>query len=207
MIHAYSAPSGRLSQMVRFMTLDAFVKFFPLLALLTWAAVEDLRAWRIPNWINFTLALGGLALSPTPLRPDLTFWQSLAGLLTGLALPLAFYALGALGAGDVKLLAAIGAWVGVSQILIILALTAIVGGIVILLQGLWQRRLGAILRNSALIAINLIHIGRLGADHVRQTGQSCRSIEKTVPYAVPIWIATVLTLFTPVLSLLTGRLG
>lgn len=189
------------------MTLDALIRFFPLVLLLTWAVVEDLRARRIPNWLSFTLALSGLALSITSLRPDMTIGQSLGGLLVGLTLPLVLYVLGALGAGDVKLLAAIGAWIGAGPVLVVLALTAIVGGVVILLQGIWQRKTVAILRNSAVVAINLIHVGRLGAEHVRQTGQTCRSIEKTVPYAVPIWIATVLTLFTPVLSLLTGRPG
>ena len=72
------------------------------------ATVCDLRARRIPNALTFGAAIaaliastwsGGLAGAQT----------SLLGWLLGLALWLPFFALGGMGAGDVKMLAAIGA--------------------------------------------------------------------------------------------------
>jgi len=76
------------------------------------AAIGDLRTRRIPNRLVAVLALAGIVYSVAraPLIPGLT--QAGGGLLAGLACWLPFYALGWLGAGDVKLYAAAGAWLG-----------------------------------------------------------------------------------------------
>jgi prepilin peptidase CpaA len=81
-------------------------------ALLIAAAIGDLRARRIPNRLVAVLALSGIAFSliRMPILSGLVFGG--AGLLAGLACWLPFYALGWLGAGDVKLYAAAGAWLG-----------------------------------------------------------------------------------------------
>src|SRR5215831_564046 len=75
--------------------------YVPVLALLIWAAVEDARARRIPNWITFSLALAGLAnafLTGQPLGPT----AAMLGFLTGFALGFVLFGLGAVGGGDVK---------------------------------------------------------------------------------------------------------
>ncbi|HEX6575522.1 MAG TPA: prepilin peptidase [Gemmatimonadaceae bacterium] len=81
-------------------------------AMLVAAAAGDLRTRRIPNKLVAILAVCGIAYSivRAPVLEGLT--QSGGGLLAGLALWLPFYALGWLGAGDVKLYAAAGAWLG-----------------------------------------------------------------------------------------------
>jgi hypothetical protein len=95
--------------------------------------------------------------------------------------------------------------VGSGWIWWVLALTAMVGGVVIILQSAWQGRTRQLFRNCAMVAINVVNIGRLGMDHVKETGRTHQAIKKTLPYAVSIWIATILTLFTPLAALIMGR--
>lgn len=81
-------------------------------ALLAAAALGDLRTRRIPNRLVVVLALLGMIYSLSR-QPDLSgLVNGFGGLLAGLACWLPFYALGWVGAGDVKLFAAAGAWLG-----------------------------------------------------------------------------------------------
>lgn len=92
------------------------------------AAVEDLRRRQIPNWIPLAAIAGGLAIA---FRDH--GWSgagsSLLGLLAGFAVFFVFYALGAMGGGDVKLMAGFGAVLGWSLIWQASLWTAAVGGI------------------------------------------------------------------------------
>jgi prepilin peptidase CpaA len=76
------------------------------------AAIGDLRTRRIPNKLVATLAVLGIAYSVarSPVLDGLT--GAAGGILVGLACWLPFYLPGWLGAGDVKLYAAAGAWLG-----------------------------------------------------------------------------------------------
>src|SRR5215208_4679040 len=84
-----------------------------LMALLAWACAADLRRRRIPNVLVLTMLATGLALSLAP-RTDATpgMLGALRGFALGLVIWLPFHTLGLLGAGDVKLIAAAGAWLG-----------------------------------------------------------------------------------------------
>src|SRR5262249_32719666 len=107
--------------------------FLPLLVLLVWAAAVDLRHRRIPNWLTFTLMLSGLCLSWLQLSPAPGGFPSAAlGLALGIALALIPYRLGAWGAGDLKLIAGVGSWLGPLALLETFALAAIGGMIVAL---------------------------------------------------------------------------
>jgi prepilin peptidase CpaA len=92
------------------------------------AAVYDVRYRRIPNWISVGgIALGVLANSITRGIPGLLF--ALGGFALGFGLYFLFYLIHARGAGDVKLMGAIGALVGWKNWLAIFVISAIVGGI------------------------------------------------------------------------------
>ena len=43
----------------------------------------------------------------------------------------------------------------------------------------------ALLTNTTVLTINLIHLQDVGVDHARAAGQSCRSLEQYLPFAVP----------------------
>jgi prepilin peptidase CpaA len=165
----------------------------PVVLLLALAAFVDWRLRRIPNWLTFTLVLSGLAQSLTPgalLSPG----NSVLGLLAAFILIFPLYALGAVGGGDVKLLAGIGAWFGPQAALGVFAIEAIVGMVMALTQAAYQGKTRLLLKNSALVAVNLAHVPDVGLEHVKQTGQACRSIDRPLPYAVPVLIAVMILL-------------
>jgi len=160
----------------------------PMLALLAWAATIDLRSRRIPNWLTFTMILSGIAVNVSSLGP-VTSGQSMLGLAAGFALMFLLFALGAVGGADVKLMAGIGAWMGPEVVLKVFVIEAIIGAVIVLAQAIAQRRGRILMRNSAVLAMNLAHVGDLGVDHVRETGQASKSVDRPLPYAVPLLLA------------------
>jgi prepilin peptidase CpaA len=105
-----------------------------LLVMLLAAAVFDVLYRRIPNWLTVSGVVLGIAMN-TILGPEagagLVF--SLVGLLVAFGIYAALYALRAMGAGDVKLMAAIGALVGWERWFGIFFVTALIGGVMALL--------------------------------------------------------------------------
>jgi len=92
------------------------------------AAVIDLRSQRIPNVLTIPTALGALAYHLLTQGPG-GLWGSLAGLGLGLGLMLAPFLFRVMGGGDVKLMAAVGAWVGPQVVLVAFLLTSLAGGL------------------------------------------------------------------------------
>lgn len=179
------------------LTADHLLPFVPLTAMLFWAAVEDLRTRRIRNWLTFSLLLSGLAQSFTAGR-TVSPGASALGLLVGFSLPLLLFLINALGGGDVKLLAALGAWIGPVPVLAVFAIEAVLGMVLVLAQAAASGRLRALVRNSAVVAINLWHLREVGVEHATETGRSCRSVDRPLPYAVPVFAATLIVLYVSV---------
>ena len=103
------------------------LQFTVLAAALATAVVTDVRTRRIPNWLTGALAAAGFGMAfgggvVTPV-------QAALGLLTGLMLMMPGHLIGATGAGDVKLMAAVGAVVGPGMALRAFVLTAVIGGV------------------------------------------------------------------------------
>ncbi len=170
------------------MTTHGLLVCAPLLALLFWAATVDWRSRRIPNWLTFTLMLSGMAVNSTGLGP-VSGIDSFLGFCVGFGLLLLLFLLGALRGGDVKLMAGVGAWMGPTTVLKVIVLETLIGAAIVLCQAIAQRRGRILLRNSAVLAMNLAHVGDVGLDHVRETGQASRSVDRPLPYAVPVLIA------------------
>ena len=165
----------------------------PLLALLIVAAASDLRSRRIPNWLTFTMILSGIVVNVATLGPT-TFGQAIFGFLAGFALMLMLYLLGAVAGGDVKMMVGIGAWLGPEAVLKVFLVQALVGAVIVMTQAIAQRRGRILIRNSAVLAMNLAHVGDVGVNHVRDTGQASRSVDRPLPYAVPVLIAVMILL-------------
>jgi prepilin peptidase CpaA len=109
-----------------------------LVGLLIWVIISDLRTRTIPNWTNGLVAGLGVAywLSlGTPLWPNLALQFAIA--IAAFALFLIFFALNAMGGGDVKLIAALGLWFPVTQMIRVLLIMSILGGALTLI--VWAR--------------------------------------------------------------------
>ncbi|CAN7227256.1 Type IV leader peptidase family protein [compost metagenome] len=98
------------------------------------AAAIDLERRRIPNWLTFGAWIAALPAMAAihGLAAGSLAW--LYGWTMGLALFLPFYLMRGMAAGDVKLMAAVGAWLGVSMVLKIALATCVIGGLWALIQ-------------------------------------------------------------------------
>jgi prepilin peptidase CpaA len=109
------------------------------------AAVIDGLQLKVPNWITYPMVISGwiysTAFSPFAGWEGLLF--SLLGTAVGLAVLLPAYAVGGMGAGDVKLMAGVGAWMWGTVTLYAFATTALVGGVIaigmVLSRGAWHK--------------------------------------------------------------------
>ena len=106
------------------------------------ATVVDIRTRRIPNDLTATMAGIGVGLAATGIS-GVPLWASMLGFAIGLALMMPGHLLGATGAGDVKLMAAVGAIVGPAVVVSAFLFTAIAGGVLAVVVALRRRRLAA----------------------------------------------------------------
>jgi prepilin peptidase CpaA len=98
-------------------------------ALLLWACRYDWRARRIPNLLVVVVGVLGIAhaFMVQPAAP--AFWRIIGGLLVGMGIWLPLYAVGMIGAGDVKFFAAAAMWLGAAAAVRASLLTALFGGV------------------------------------------------------------------------------
>jgi prepilin peptidase CpaA len=102
--------------------------FLVLAAVLAIAAFSDWRERKIPNLLVYPAMLVGLGY-----HSSLNGWDgllfSLSGLCAGLGILLVPHLLGGMGAGDVKLMAAVGSFIGAMGVFLSFIYTALAGGI------------------------------------------------------------------------------
>lgn len=160
---------------------------FSLLTMVAVAAVTDLRGQRVPNWLTASGVVTALVLQSTFFGLA-GLSSSLSGLCVGFALLIPFYAAGGMGAGDVKLMAAVGAFVGVKPVFWIFLITGLSGGVYAL--GLWilpqLSRVGAkeTLRNAATGAKTVALTGQVSG--IVPTGESAPKLCYAVCIAVAV---------------------
>lgn len=99
-----------------------------LLAFVATAAIVDLRTKRIPNWLNAAAVALAVAINMVA-AGERGLAASAAGLLTGALTFLPFYVAGGFGAGDVKAMAAVGAFLGPRSALAAAACILVSGGL------------------------------------------------------------------------------
>jgi prepilin peptidase CpaA len=183
------------------------------------ATITDLRSRRIPNWLVLPFLAAGVVVSPwrtdwNGIHRDIwlpTSWSSLrqgvwpesghgfgwhglgqscAGSGLGLLLFGILFLRFGMGAGDVKLAAAIGAWVGPYQMLVALFFTGLAGGVMVL--G-WIGYL-KIIRRLVRAAGKLI-FGRKRERSEQSEASISSLLKRTVPYAPAIAVGTFMSFF------------
>lgn len=155
------------------------------------AAVIDGIKLKVPNWITFPMIVSGwiysATLSPYAGLDGLMF--SLIGTVVGLALLMPAYAIGGMGAGDVKLLAGVGAWVWGTTTLYAFAVSAIVGGIIavgMVLAGKgWNKH-----RSQFWMICNEI-LSVKDPDKLATIAAERKPTMMLLPYGIPIAIGTI----------------
>ena len=99
-------------------------------------ATYDLFTGKIPNWLTIGAAILGLLLGAW----QGTFLINILGLFTGILIYWPFFALGYMGGGDVKLMGAIGCFVGVEGTILTMVLASLWGGIIALVALMRRRK-------------------------------------------------------------------
>ncbi len=106
-------------------------------SLLAVAAASDIRARRVSNTLNLTVFTGGVLFALLLQGWRAAPWHVLTGVGLGLAIWFPMFAVRLMGAGDVKLLAACGAWLGWQGMVTATLATGVYGGV---LGALWLLR-------------------------------------------------------------------
>ena len=173
---------------------DAFISNWPVwvvTVILVVAAVIDGLKLKVPNWITFPMIISGWIYSAT-LSP-FAGWEglcySLIGTAVGLALLMPAYAIGGMGAGDVRLLAGVGAWVWGTTTLYAFAVSAIVGGLIAVLMVLarksWHKHHNQfwMIWNEVLTVKNPEQLSTIAAER--------KPSMLLLPYGIPIAIGSI----------------
>ena len=129
-----------------------FINDFILFLLIGAALYFDLTKKTIPNYLTFPAIVWGF-VSYTALDGLSGLWFSILGMLVGLVIFFIPFAMGGMGGGDVKLLAAVGALQGWQFVLAASLLTAIAGGIISIIYLIATGRLLRVLKKMAGIAL------------------------------------------------------
>ena len=148
--------------------------------------VVDARTRRIPNVLSFSAMIAGLVLNTMYFGPQ-GLASSLGGLLAAGAILVPAFAAGGIGAGDVKMMAAVGALLGTQLAIAGLGLGMIFGGIIMLVhlarRGRLQEKLGATWAMVASAAL------ARSIEPLRAPAADPNAV--ALPYSVPLGLGTV----------------
>jgi prepilin peptidase CpaA len=154
------------------------------------ACITDVRSARIPNALTFSGVITGL-LFHTFAPSGAGFAASGEGCLVGLAVFFLPFALGGLGAGDVKLLAALGAWLGPTDIVWSAVYTAIAGAALSLAVAIACGYVRTALSNIWML---LCHWSVVGIRPLRELSLEGGGGPR-LAYAIPILLGLTVTLW------------
>jgi prepilin peptidase CpaA len=164
-----------------------------LVTLLAMASVTDYMTYRIPNWLTVGgMAFGLIYNTVFPFTLKLGFFWALGGLATGLVVLLPLYALRTMGAGDVKLMAMVGAFLGVTDTLYAIAFSLAAGGIAALGFALFHRVFKRMLVNVRDVAEAAV-LSAMGGFRPSVQIEPAASVGK-LPYALCISAGTLVYL-------------
>ena len=166
-----------------------------LVLLVLTAGFYDWRTRRIPNWLSLSGLVLGMGLNILYFS-----WHGctsvLLGIGTALLVYLPLYCLRGMGAGDVKIMAAIGAIAGPHGWLAIFLVTALAGGLISLVVVLYKRRLVHTLLNLSALASELLQLRRPANADPELDVKSAAALR--LPHAIPIALGSLLFLaFNP----------
>ncbi|MFQ5489331.1 MAG: prepilin peptidase [Phycisphaerae bacterium] len=151
----------------------------------------DYAQRKVPNWLNAALiALGfgvqGFFNGPTGL------WVGFCGMWVGFGVLIIPWMMHGMGAGDVKLMAAIGVWFGPWMTLVSFALGAVIGGIIASIMILAGKKMRYALANLGVIMVKCTSRDTLFSDF--GSAKSFGNTSALLPYGVPLTIGSLIVL-------------
>jgi prepilin peptidase CpaA len=159
------------------------------------AAVIDGYKLKVPNWLTFPMIVSGWLYGGFA-----GGWEglglSLLGTVVGLGLLLPAYAIGGMGAGDVKLLAGVGSWLGAAYLMdgvkttfYAFCVSALVGGVLALAMVLFRRSWSKHKNQFLTIVNEMVTIGK--PSELATIAAERKSSMLLLPYGIPIAIGTI----------------
>ena len=161
--------------------------------LLIVAAWIDGKQLRVPNWLTFPMILAGLVFNTWT-----DGWEGLGsgllGMVVGLGCLIWLYAIGGMGAGDVKLMAGVGAWLGWETTFYAFCVSTIVGAVMAVLMVLYRRAFARHYANFVMIFLewreNMTNPGELSRLAAERKPRML-----LLPYGIPICIGSIAYFF------------
>jgi len=151
------------------------------------AALIDGRDLNVPNWITFPMVLAGPACS-TAIGGGPGLTAELLSMYAGLLTLLPLYSVDGMGAGDFKLMAGIGAWIGWQITLAAFAVSAVVCAFMAVLMFLYRRRKGHHDQQFPLILNEWLSIRN--PEKLSAIATECKP-RMLLPYGIPICIGRI----------------
>ena len=157
-----------------------------------WASWIDYKERRVPNWLNAALLSAGVVA-----QTCFFGWTGLGtaclGALVGFGLLILPWAINGMGAGDVNLMAAIGAWFGPQLTLVSFVVGALIGGVVACIMILAAGKLHHAYANLCTIMVKMSNrktvFSEFGSAH------SFGETSSLLPYGVPLTAGSLAVLF------------
>lgn len=158
------------------------------------AAVIDGFELKVPNWLTFPMIISGWIYSVSAAAWAGDPWYiglgwSMVGMAVGLLLLLPAYAIGGMGAGDVKLLAGVGAWVHATHTFYAFCATAIVGAVLAVAMILFRRAWRKHANQFWMILGEILTIR--DPNQLSQIAAERKSSMLLLPYGIPIAIGSI----------------
>lgn len=162
-----------------------------------YASWIDYAQRRVPNWLNAAIAATGLVLQGLCFGwygPQGGVGWGLLGLLVGFGVLILPWLMHGMGAGDVKLMAAIGCWLGPWLTLVSFAVGALVGGVVAVVMIYTSGRTAHALANMQTIMTKMKRVETAFSEFggARTFGNT----SQLLPYGVPLTAGTIGVLVT-----------
>jgi prepilin peptidase CpaA len=166
------------------------LKFAAMVTMLVLAVATDLSERRIPNKLTVSGAIAALLISTIEVGGIPA--SSMLGLVTALAVTIPLFALGALGAGDAKLLAAVGAYTGIGGLLPVVLYSGVAGGVLAIVTATRRGVILPVLLQTRGVLMHTISFGRYGSRTTIDDPDA-----HTIPYGVAIAVGSVVAFFFP----------
>jgi len=156
------------------------------------AAATDIWKFKVYNALTLPLLVSGLLYHA--FRAELA--DSLLGVLFGFAALIVLYIIGGMGAGDVKLMAAVGAWLGMPLTFYVFIASSLAAGVYSIGLVVWTGQVGETAVNLQILWLRLASVGRyLGSDDkVESEVRRSDRRKRIIPFAAMVAIGLVATL-------------